>query len=757
MTKMPWPFRKPLPDGRGSDQSRDGVPSGPGAVLPQYLRYSGAVNWLGSAGVRFWRTLGVPRWWPVPILAVQPVILFRTTLLSKTAHIPWDLAGFHVPLAGVVVEALRSGRFPLWEPYTYAGYPFHADLQAQLFYPPAWLAFALGIVRDDAILYWLEWLIALHLVLAGIGAYLLLRRLECGRGAALFGATAFQLGCFFVSQPQHLGAISAAAWMPFAWLGVVQLADGFTPKRFAVLAIALAMTFLAGFASVTLISYGTTAYLAAILAIRPRNWRLPVTVLAAFGVAAGLSAVQLMPTLELSSQSAASNRWLWNEPGGLPVRALASAIWPNRLHVFTPFDHSLFKETANFTFLYFYNGQLTVWLALAALFVRKGPARLFSWLAVLCALVLFGGPLPGYLEIFHHLPKVVRNTAYTESALAGFSLAMAVAAAMVLQQLTQHRPRWAAAMALATGVELLLVASNRPMNTGEGGWKRHDSTRQVMRDPRLLAALRSMVHETEPPLRTDTMEYSPRFTSSAPLLRLPSANGDNPFAPLRMLAYRGIFTKVVPWERQYPIQDFASPFIDAASVGFLIREGPPLDAGRLSAARWQRIEIPSERPLTVYRNLAALPRYRLVTEVRSAANVEEARRLLPTVDPRTTAIVEHPVTLPSPNPETAGRVAVLSYLPERVELRVEAGEPSFLLAAEGYAPGWRAAIDGVPHPVYPANVAFMGLPVPVGTHLVTLEYSPKSLTWWAAVSALSWSGLTIWALFLPRKITTRKG
>jgi hypothetical protein len=522
-----------------------------------------------------------------------------------------------------------------------------------------------------------------------------------------------------------------------------------------VLAIALAMTFLAGFASVTLISYGTTAYLAAVLAIRQRNWRLPVIVLAAFGLAAGLSAVQLMPTLELSSQSAAANRWLWNEPGGLPVRALASAIWPNWLHVFTPFDHSLFKETANFTFLYFYNGQLTAWLALAALFVRKAPARLFSWLAVLCALVLFGGPLPGYLEIFHHLPKVVQNSAYTESALAGFSLAMAVAAALMLQQLTRHRARWAVAVALATGVELLLVASNRPMNTGEGGWERHDSTRQVMHDPRLLADLRSMVHETEPPLRTDTMEYSPRFTSSAPLLRLPSANGDNPFAPLRMLAYRGIYTKVVPWERQYPIQDFASPFIDAASVGFLIREGPPLETGILDATRWQHIEIPSERPLTVYRNLAALPRYRLVTAVRSAANVEEARRLLPTVDPRTTAIVEHPVTLPWLNPETAGRVAVLSYTPERVELRVEAAGPSFLLAAEGYAPGWRADIDGIPHSVYAANVAFMGLPVPAGMHLVTLEYCPGSLTWWVAVSALSWSALAVWALFLPRKITTR--
>jgi hypothetical protein len=158
--------------------------------------------------------------------------------------------------------------------------------------------------------------------------------------------------------------------------------------------------------------------------------------------------------------------------------------------------------------------------------------------------------------------------------------------------------------------------------------------------------------------------------------------------------------------------------------------------------------------LTVYRNLAALPRYRLMTAVRSAANLEEARRLLPTVDPHTTAVVEHPVALPSPTRDGSGRLAVMSYKPERVELRVEAAEPSFLLAAEGYAPGWRAAIDGIPHPLYPANVAFMGLPVPGGRHMVTLEYCPRSLAWWAAVSALSWIALIIWALVFPRKIAT---
>ena len=65
-------------------------------------------------------------------------------------------------------------------------------------------------------------------------------------------------------------------------------------------------------------------------------------------------------------------------------------------------------------------------------------------------------------------------------------------------------------------------------------------------------------------------------------------------------------------------------------------------------------------------------------------------------------------TLPSLNRETPGRVALLRYTPEHVELRVEAAEPSFLLAAEGYAPGWRAAIDGIPHALYPANVGLHG-------------------------------------------------
>ena len=38
---------------------------------------------------------------------------------------------------------LAAGRLPLWTDCFFGGYPFHADPQAQLFYPPVWLSFGL--------------------------------------------------------------------------------------------------------------------------------------------------------------------------------------------------------------------------------------------------------------------------------------------------------------------------------------------------------------------------------------------------------------------------------------------------------------------------------------------------------------------------------------------------------------------------------------------------------------------------------------
>src|SRR5574341_991857 len=43
----------------------------------------------------------------------------------------------------IAYRALAAGRLPLWADCFFAGYPFHADPQSQLFYPPVWISFAI--------------------------------------------------------------------------------------------------------------------------------------------------------------------------------------------------------------------------------------------------------------------------------------------------------------------------------------------------------------------------------------------------------------------------------------------------------------------------------------------------------------------------------------------------------------------------------------------------------------------------------------
>jgi uncharacterized membrane protein YfhO len=122
-----------------------------------------------------------------------------------------------------------------------------------------------------------------------------------------------------------------------------------------------------------------------------------------------------------------------------------------------------------------------------------------------------------------------------------------------------------------------------------------------------------------------------------------------------------------------------------------------------------------------------------------------ALAVLPGIDQRTSAVVEGVVSVLPHGAGSPGRVSVIGYSPERVELNVDTNRATYLVAADGYAPGWNATIDGVPVRLYPTNVAFMGFPIPSGVHHIRLFYLPVSLIWWAAVSAIAWLLLIVLA------------
>jgi len=196
---------------------------------------------------------------PYFVLFSEALVFFRLTLFFSHFAIPWDLRSYHLPLAFYAAESLGAGKLPLWDPFVYCGFPFYANIQTQLFYPPAWPFFALAnLFAPDVLTKVLEWQTALHVFLGGAFAYGFLQKMKLRRGPALLGATVFQMGCYFASQAQHLGAMCGTAWLPLAWLGVLALAERFSWRWLGWLSLALAMSVLAGFPATAMVVVGST-------------------------------------------------------------------------------------------------------------------------------------------------------------------------------------------------------------------------------------------------------------------------------------------------------------------------------------------------------------------------------------------------------------------------------------------------------------------------------------------------------------------
>ena len=71
---------------------------------------------------------------------------------------------------------LLTGGVPLWNPYTYGGHPFLADIQSAVFYPPSLITILLSAPWGYPI-YALELEAIAHVFLAGVFTYLFAKRL----------------------------------------------------------------------------------------------------------------------------------------------------------------------------------------------------------------------------------------------------------------------------------------------------------------------------------------------------------------------------------------------------------------------------------------------------------------------------------------------------------------------------------------------------------------------------------------------------
>ncbi|MFN7996210.1 MAG: YfhO family protein [Bryobacteraceae bacterium] len=679
------------------------------------------------------------RYWPPLVLLCEVLVFFRHVLFFGHYVIPWDFRYYHLPQAWFVARSLERGELPLWDPYTYCGMPIYANLTAQVFYPPTLFAVLFSNWTGGRhLVYLLELQLVAHVWLAGIFAYLLLRRAGTSRTAALIGGTVYQLGAYMASQTQHLGAIDVGAWLPLAWLCVLRLAEGFRWRRFGLLSLAFAMAILAGFPAATAVVFISSALLAVILAIfrRGSSSLLPQIAGAALGSVLP-AAIQVFPTMQLSRLSVAQFRGdFLRTGGGLPLQSLVSLVSPNHYGLFQ-FSGGTWKLPWNVTFLYTYCGIASLFLIVLALIVRRSRyTAVFALLTLLMTAWMLGDSTPIGRTVFTFLPEVVKAPLYAEFALCAFSLGMAVLAGMGAHIFLGERGRWiqAALVAVVAG-DLTFVGSDRPMNTADEQQEAGIAYDHFDRFAKIPNEMRRLVNQNVPPWRMDTMRASHDWVSGAPLFEIPGAGGDDPFALVRFMQVRLLFCNGQRWGRYYEVENPDSPILKLLNVRYVVSSSPPAAPGRLKRV----LDLPGT---VVYENPAVMPRFFLVNRVLPAGGISDAIRLMRSADfdPKVEAVAEGLPALVGMAPGE-GTARVLEYEARQFVVETDSPGAALLVTSETAYPGWRAWIDGRECAPSIVNAAFRGLPVPAGKHTIKMRFDPLILRYSAWTSLASVFGL----------------
>ncbi len=130
-----------------------------------------------------------------------------------------------------------------------------------------------------------------------------------------------------------------------------------------------------------------------------------------------------------------------------------------------------------------------------------------------------------------------------------------------------------------------------------------------------------------------------------------------------------------------------------------------------------------------------------VYAVTPAGSPEAALDLLlsPGFDPRRQVILESsPRGKYPPRSRYPPSQAQVRYLGPRItEVEIEMQQPGLLVLADACFPGWNATVDGRPAELFCANYLVRGVELEAGRHLVRFEYRPASVSWGAAVSAIT--------------------
>lgn len=249
----------------------------------------------------------------LPILLVVFLFLLTTFIFFADQILMnsffWeDFVEYVFPVQSFAAKSFARGEIPFWNPYTFGGMPFFADLQVGFFYIFNRLLSLFVLSGNNIPILGLELIIIFHFFIAQINMYALAKYLKISSYGALITAVSYSFSMLMVGHIIHPMIVYHLSWLPLILMFFLKAFD--TKKIFyAIIAGAiLGMAMLSGHPQTTLYVVtllGLVGLYQLFFLLKDSKFSRSVAkaifiFFIPFVIAVGIFAVQYIPSKELS-------------------------------------------------------------------------------------------------------------------------------------------------------------------------------------------------------------------------------------------------------------------------------------------------------------------------------------------------------------------------------------------------------------------------------------------------------------------------
>lgn len=722
---------------------------------------------------------GMRHWHALAVIAFLVGLFFRDILLQKAFF--WeDFIFQYYAFRDFAAVSLAGGHLPLWNPYTFNGMPFQADIQTALFYVPN-LLLTFAVAGERLHFFWVEALVVAHFVLAGFSMYLLAEELGLERPFALFSGLVYALSGFMITHAIHYTFVSQVAWTPLVLLLFRRTLLGRSPGAMILAGIVLGHSILGGSPQFTLytflflLAYFLFEFVAALRAEGlARSWTMAPLAGGVVLLAVALTAVQLLPTFELAGLSArAEITFEKSAESSLEWRQLLTLVVPKYFGASGAQGSTYWLAQSGWdyweTCLYVGIPGLAAAAGAIPLARKNRTVAFFFGVVAFSLLYALGDNFVFHSLFFHAVPGFDKfripgrmSFLFTFSAaiLAGFGLRWLLSS--MGDALRTHRRILAGAAAAgvlswAAAQAGVFQPSDKPQIYGLVHPLAVSEATTALVLVLALAALFVLAQRSVLSGAAAIVAVILLQTIDVNVFGFSQNNGEQSPA-----AYYGRTKELVDvikkaGETEYfrvnsrqggaMILDRNQGMVDRI---FLMEGYTPLSLQRIypPSEDWSvvcdllnakyRISIDAEKRTMGLETAATyFPRARVVFDARIVPDTLVREFMLgPAYDPARMVVLEEQPDLPAADTSFApgAAAAITSYSENAIALSVTTPKNGYVVLSEVYYPGWNAYIDGAPAKLHRADWNLRAVAVPAGSHMVDVRFEPSSFSRGAWIS-----------------------